>query len=425
MVEGAPALSRRRRRSAQALVAVVLVGLLAGGAGFWRIERGREATRRARLALEEEVPVGEPPPGAGNMGGRFGNRRNLVARGGGSIATESAVEAGLKWLARHQSFDGLWKAEEFDAVCRGQCSGHGQGSLDVGLTGLALLAFLGAGYSPQHLSRYVDPVTGKEVRFGSVACRALAGLIVAQGDDGAFGSDVDVALSNQALATAAICEAYAITGARRYEGPARSGLEFLLRARNGDGGWGSAPCSGRSDALDTGWAVLALESAELAGIKVPSNLNDDARAWLDRTDAIPQAHATRVAVHLVAKAFPKKQPTKDGRALGLPVPAETLFLADLPAWSSPGASSTNDFDYWFWGTLAVYQTAGPAGVSWKKWNKAMVDDALVMNQGLRKDGCRDGSWECDHADAWTRARGRVASTALATLTLETYYRFPR
>ena len=47
--------------------------------------------------------------------------------------------------------------------------------------------------------------------------------------------------------------------------------------------------------------------------------------------------------------------------------------------------------------------------------------AIVDHQ--RKDGCARGSW--DPVGPWGREGGRVYSTALCTMCLEVYYRYPR
>jgi hypothetical protein len=80
----------------------------------------------------------------------------------------------------------------------------------------------------------------------------------------------------------------------------------------------------------------------------------------------------------------------------------------------PGAGTAN-FYYWYYGTLALYQTQGEP---WERWNTAM-QNTLVGSQ--RKDGELAGSWDPD--PVWGRCGGRVYSTALGTLCLEVYYRF--
>ena len=83
------------------------------------------------------------------IGGTFGNPRGGGGPGGpgGSKTTENqTVLAALKWLARHQNRDGSWGAKAFQHQCRvSKCIGTGDDQFDNGLTGLALLAFTGAG----------------------------------------------------------------------------------------------------------------------------------------------------------------------------------------------------------------------------------------------------------------------------------------
>ena len=61
-------------------------------------------------------------------------------------------------------------------------------------------------------------------------------------------------------------------------------------------------------------------------------------------------------------------------------------------------------------------TAG--GAPWRRWSKPM-SKALVAGQ--EQEGAERGSW--DPVDVWGEPGGRVASTALATLSLQSYYRF--
>jgi hypothetical protein len=80
----------------------------------------------------------------GGAGGKMGGRGGRG--GGGGSKTEAAVQDALKWLRDHQSQSGFWDADEFmynDVYPdKPQSDGHGNPVVDVGLTGLSLLAFL-------------------------------------------------------------------------------------------------------------------------------------------------------------------------------------------------------------------------------------------------------------------------------------------
>ena len=86
--------------------------------------------------------------GIGWVKGRSGgNNISRRQRGkGGGPATQRAVNWALEWLARHQDPEGFWDCDGFDLNCsQNRCKGRGRALNDPGITGLALLAFLGAG----------------------------------------------------------------------------------------------------------------------------------------------------------------------------------------------------------------------------------------------------------------------------------------
>lgn len=121
------------------------------------------ATAPAAPAQEARLTIALPPPYAHRI-----DRAGLLAAEGGSEATEIAVVAALEWLVRHQSPDGRWDCDRFFASCgdppcsgpttaptEGGLDGRGPGAgyrpFDVGVTALALLAFLGHGETDARL----------------------------------------------------------------------------------------------------------------------------------------------------------------------------------------------------------------------------------------------------------------------------------
>src|SRR5205814_8897059 len=109
----------------------------------------------------------------------------------------------------------------------GSGDGTGLSDFDVGLTGLSLLAFLGAGYTPQNRASYVDAVTGQTMRFGEVVRKGIKWLIDKQNADGAIGPQVGEMMYNHAIAALALTEAYGITNVVAYCKPVQQTINFI------------------------------------------------------------------------------------------------------------------------------------------------------------------------------------------------------
>ena len=403
------------------------------------MEAYREATRRFQGALDLLAPR-EGPAGAvvgvGGLGGpgRLRARRNLRA-GGGSGHTENAVGLGLKWLAAHQDVDadGRWDAADFmkHDPQDDRCTGAGSLRYDVGVTGLALLAFLGAGYTDRGSARQ-NPYAGN-VRMG------LRFLMESQGDTGCLGPRAGAHfIYNHAIATLALCEAHWMTRNPRYKAPAAAGLKYLMRARNPYMAWRYGARSGENDTSVTGWAVMALKSGKYAGFDVDPDAFTGARQWIDKATnpmtgqvgynfpgglvARPEGMVDRfppersqamTASGIMTRLLSGEPPTSEIVAKGA-----ALCLNQPPRWDPTDGSI--DMYYWYWGTLAMFQVGGDP---WGKWNEALKE-AVVKHQHLEGNGSRTGSW--DPAGPWgIQDGGRVYSTALMTLCMEIYYRYDR
>jgi len=74
-----------------------------------------------------------------------------------------------------------------------------------------------------------------------------------------------------------------------------------------------------------------------------------------------------------------------------------------------------DYYYWYYGCLSLYQHQGPV---WEMWNQEMKKTLLSMQV---RNGDAAGSWPA--TGQWTPRGGLVMSTAMATLSLEVYYRY--
>jgi hypothetical protein len=399
------------------------------GDGF----RGRQATKTAGSYDTEGVGFGGG--GARRYGERKGGRANLVARGGGTRATESAVLAALKWLAHHQGPDGSWGAESFQNQCKaGRCGGPGERDYDTGVTALSLLAFLGAGYS--HLSRdeFPDPMeSGRILKFGEVMKKGEQWLINHQDPEGCVGERGMKYMYNHTVAALALSEAYGMTASVPLRDPAQKAIDFVIAAQNPGKGWRYSAKCGDNDSSVSGWAVMALKSAELSDLHFPKNAYEGALSWFsDATETngyyrvgytargtgkvfVPgknesfDDHPAMSAVAVMARIFMQKR--KNEPALG----AVNMLVSDLPEWKP----NKIDFYYWYYTSLALFQYDGPDGGMWKRWNEPMKN-ALVPHQ--HTSGCKNGSWDPD-VDRWGMEGGRVFAVAINALTLEVYYRY--
>jgi hypothetical protein len=412
----------------------VIAGPIAAAAGGTN-----RAARAASARAASRASGGVGTTGAPGSGQRLEQRRYWSCCGCRCGTTESAVTAGLRWLARHQQDDGGWSCAGFAAECAGSaCSGGGAGEYDVGASGLSLLAFLGAGYT--HLTRttYTDPHSKERMAFGKAVKRGLDRLVAQQTADGCVGPKRGHYLYDHSIAALALTEAYGLTNAAVYKGPAQRAVDFLVAAQNPGLGWRYTYRCGDNDTSVTGWAVMALKSAHTSGLTVPGVAFDGARLWLDRvTDAQGAVGYTAPGVFDVFVAGKneawRSRPTMtavgllsriylgaDARDPRL-AQAAKLLAADLPRWDE--AAHEVDSYYWYYAALALFQWKDAPGgkASWDAWNAAMKA-ALVPSQKLARDGCQDGSWD-PAVDRWGFAGGRVSVTALNTMSLEVYYRY--
>jgi len=385
----------------------------------------------------------------GSSGGAFkgrGGHRNLRVGNRGGTKTEDALDHALRWLAAHQSPEGGWEAEGFGRWCDGKPAagpgpdGKGKAQYDVGVTGLALLAFLGAGYTNR-----------SEGPFGKVVANGLRWLKSVQDAEGCFGHRATGHfVYNHATAALAMVEAYGMTGSAIYRGPAQKALDFIAVSRNAYAAWRYGVKPGNNDTSVTGWMMMALKSAKLIdaadvkGGKPPSLMIDEdafegIKTWIDRmtdpesgrvgydvrgtgparptelVDRFPQEKSeSMTAVGVLARVFLGENP-KTSKAIQ---DGAALCAKALPTWNPNDGSI--DMYYWYYGTLAVYQVGGEP---WKKWDAA-IRTAMVDRQRLDGDYCMyKGSW--DPLDPWADDGGRVYSTAVLAMCLEVYYRYPQ
>lgn len=345
----------------------------------------------------------------GGFGGRTGKeKKRLLKEFGGSEASEEAVMLGLAWLTQMQKKDGSWV---YDGAMPGERSAA---------TGMALLAFLGAGQSH------------KAGRYQQTVQAGLDWLINDVNNDGRFGGAST--MYGQGIATLALCEAYGLTQDKALLATTQSTVDFIQKHQGQNGSWGYQP-STMGDNSIVGWQIQALHAASLTqDLKVDDAVIKKAIGFLNFSGA-GQLKSMYGYTNNNGAA-----PATNLTAIGL------LMRYYIDGWRSsnrgfeegvkglmrraPTPQSKPPFDmYYYYYATQVVRFYG--GEEWSTWNEGVKE-----SDGTRKGGVQDwlislqdrtpanrGSWPPEHGPFVGPDCGRVGTTALCLLTLEVYYRY--
>lgn len=406
-------------------------------------------------------------------------RRDAAERFGGTQESESAVERSLRWMAANQSRNGHWDAEDFGA---GQVHFDANGvdrefagkEADTGLTALVMLSFLGAGYTHEE-GRYAIEVDraldwlisqqgpdgnlcGKAEKFARMYCHAMATYCLAEAygmqKETILGPIVDPEAIRFTLDSAEMAAMQISSGATSQciprfmsiNGVARrmqaNQIAFSLRRVDDlrlraalskavaftigqqdprGGGWRYKPHQ-EGDVSMLGWQLMSLKSAEIAGVTIPETVKTRMNDFINsvRQGKDGGLFGYRRNVVSGGRNSEPVSPTMTAEALfcqqmlGYPRDTDASRESITYLMRNPPRFSDTNYYYWYYGTLAMYQHGG---TPWRDWN-AIVRDMLISQQV--QTGPMAGTW--DPNDEWGRYGGRLYSTALATLTLEVYYR---
>jgi len=352
--------------------------------------------------------------GDGNSWGSGGNKTGFGGRGSGhrefipgvTAQSERAVAAALHWISRHQADDGSWKLDHTAKCKDGKCNGPGQSKSDAGATALALLPFLAAGQTHESKGPYQTHIS-----------KGVQWLIKQQKPDGDLSGGSQHQMYTHGLAAIAMCEAFGMTSDSKIRSAAQNAIKFIETAQNPKGGWRYTHGTAEADTSVLGWQVMALKSAQMAGLEVNDAVLDKARSWLRLVgtgtykglypymqDGVERT--TMTGVGLLCSQYLGAQREEPHVKEGM-----TYLMAHMP-----GTQSDNDAYYWYYATQAMHNMPGP---EWEKWNRAMRKH-LIDSQV--REGCATGSWD-PAKDLWGSQGGRLMITSLSCLTLEVYYRY--
>jgi hypothetical protein len=333
-------------------------------------------------------------------------RADLGAMYGATPESENAVEMALQWLAAHQQRNGSWSFDLTIDPCRGRCS-HSRAAGDnstpsTAATGLALLAFLGAGYTHRE-GKYTEEVRRGIYYLRDEARPTQSGLDLQAGS-----------MYGHGIATLALTEVLAID---RYLGQEDAEIRelvegvvhFTVVAQHAKGGWRYVPGS-PGDMTVSGWQILSLVSARYSNIPLRTTTLPDAKEFV-LSLAVPDSYDFGYISR-------RREPTPT--AIGLCMlmylgqsPHYTPYTMALDKMARNGPKGT-DVYHDYYATMALHNARHP---SWDDWHRPLRDH-LVRTQAVA--GHERGSWH--FKDVHGDAGGRLYTTAMAALILEVYYR---
>lgn len=378
------------------------------------------------------VPIVGPLAGRSKAG-----RKSAVTKYGGSPGSESAVNAALNWLARHQLPDGSWSFNHGVLGCG--CTQPGTQTGNTGSTGFALLTMMGAG------NTFCDGEYKKSVQAGityllnnmNVSSSGWADL--RGGPDAGHGG-----IYAHGLATSALCEALAMNAAylaakkRDRDLELRDGFNRKIKLSDLEanqkilgeasqlainytihhmdkkvGGFGYTPGSAGDTSIH-GWQMMGLTSGKMANLNIPQIVWKGCYNYLDTVQANggayygyrgPQKKDSTTAIGLLCRMYQGWSKT------------HPPFVEGVKYLSQHGPSP-NDMYFNYYATQVLFHWGDDGKENlWTKWNNVMREQ-LVRTQA--KAGHAVGSWNV--ADKHGAKGGRLFMTCMAAMTLEIYYR---
>ena len=319
-----------------------------------------------------------------------------VGDSSGGQFSEPAIENGLEYFSHTQFNDGHWSLHAVPEGLAVDAASMGSLHADTAATGLALLAYLGAGYTHQ------------DEKYRDIVRRGAEWLAKHQQADGNLSYHADPAYDAQndptnyyshGIATMALCEAYGMTQDRELREPAQKAIDFIVKSQDPQhGGWRYKAQKG-SDTSVTGWQLMALRSAQMAGLDVPEETLHKVSHWLDlaqvpdrgtyvynpwNTDSEnPLGRApnpTMTAQAMIMRLYLGRERQHASLAQGA-----DYLLEHLPDVGTQ-ETSKRDCYYWYYATQAMYHMQGDY---WKTWDARVTP---LLRAGQIDRGPLKGSW---------------------------------
>ena len=341
------------------------------------------------------------------------DRMKRITENGGTPQCEEAVVKSLKWLQKQQNRDGSW--------------GDGPQNYKCAMTGLSLLSYLAHCETP--LSE----------DFGDTVLKGIS-FLVDQGMKSPVISlvpQMNEVSYDHAIATYALCEAY--TFCKQMDIPSIANLEKvvikavdrIIDAQCPNGGWAYSYNNKINPDIDlsvTGWNVQALKAAEHGGIKptkgdirstlrkassyVRKNVMPDGKFAYKENGNMPRSSLVGVGVLSL-------QMTGNGSDSAARKGLDWIKNNVKTLQWGQGSGTENVKSNLYMHYYCVQAAMNRGGDVWTSYNKAFRD-AVLSGQNA------DGSFrknDVGYVSGMTGKSENIYRQCLATLMLETYYRF--
>ncbi len=197
--------------------------------------------------------------------------RDLEAGGADPERVRAAVERGLQYLRRTQDKDsGSWIQDvgykfNTDYNITEKAKGH------VGVSALALMAFLSGGHLP-----------GRG-EHGSVVEGGTDYVLACVNREWGYISANGTRMYSHAFSTLFLAEIYGMTHREDVKEKLQLAVDLTVKSQNEHGSWRYHPFSPESDMSITVCQIMALRAARNIGIRVPKSTIDRAYEYVDRS----------------------------------------------------------------------------------------------------------------------------------------------
>lgn len=389
-------------------------------------DKARVQTRLAEGGDPDAPPASMALPKIDGLESRKGSAKSALLRAfGGNSTSEQAVGRALEWLADRQYPDGSWSFDHRVPRLKGNLSDWGTlTQAPHAATALALLPLLGDDNGPRRGKYRTNVFNGVKYLMQQMTPVGPGAATLYERNAKGFPS--------HALATIALCEAFAMNRDKNSRAAAGAAVRFILVSQNPDGGWGVQPKlaasdqAGPSDMESFGWNLAALQAAQWADLQIPTKNLDQARKFLDamRVDNNGQIGYRRAPAPAPADADADAGADPLATAIGysarmiLGWQRDEAELQDyVRQLAATGPSTKGELHLNYQTSLLVRNFGGP---SWDKWNPAIRNSLITLQE---RQGDEAGSWYTA-GDPRSRLGGRLYCTALGALILEVYYRHP-